>query len=295
MNPEEEQIKESPLKQIRTFQGDVAEALKKQDESLVSIQRAEHLKKDSSTESGEPRNTKKKSLLFLFGSVLLFTLGAVGAWYAYGEFIRKTITPIIDTPTNRFLSTNSVASLDFATTTTREMLINNLFNAVETTPPGETKHLSLIKIEGKENLLLSTSEFFNILRSQAPSSLIRSFDPSFMLGSLGEDSGTMGKSVFLIIKLVSFENAFAGMLLWEKDLNRNIGPIFTTAPLLKNIPDGQAFIDVTDRNKDIRALTFENKPVLLYSFYENNMLIITDSVETLRILVDRLTREKLLR
>ena len=37
----------SPLKQIRTFQGDVAEALGKQKESIFSIQQSEQLKRAS--------------------------------------------------------------------------------------------------------------------------------------------------------------------------------------------------------------------------------------------------------
>src|SRR3989344_1612476 len=45
----------SPLKQIRTFQGDVAEALGKEKPSLVSIQRAEHAKYGAPT----PESTAK--------------------------------------------------------------------------------------------------------------------------------------------------------------------------------------------------------------------------------------------
>ena len=50
MDPEE-----IPLKQIRTFQGDIAETLQKGQKSLVSIQRAEHLKK------GPPDNTSSEN------------------------------------------------------------------------------------------------------------------------------------------------------------------------------------------------------------------------------------------
>ena len=285
MNPEE-----SPLKQIRTFQGDAAEALQRQQSSLVSIQRAEHLKGGAeflALASSEELKKRKHFFLFLLGSIVLLIMGAAGGWYAYTEFAKSTITPITTTP-GKLLSSNTEVSLLVETAATREALINALSSAVGTVSLGELKHLVLKKTGGEETSLLSISEFLKILESRAPASLIRAFDPLFMFGALGSSN-------FLIIKLTSFENAFAGMFAWEKDVARDIGPLFTTAPLLRDVPPESIFIDVTDRNKDIRMLALGNQSVLLYSFFDNNMLIITDNIETLRTLADRLTREKLSR
>lgn len=274
--------KPTSLKQIRTFQGDVAEALRREQRSLVSIQQAEHLK-NSSTQSASGtslENSKRGTEFFhlFLGSLLLFILGTVGVWYAYNEFVRRTATPIMTAPANRFISANAETNLNLAVDS-RETLINTLSAAVRGTAVGELRHIILP---------LSTSEFLNILGSQAPSSLVRAFDPLFMFGAFGE-------SAFLIIKLVSFENAFAGMLAWEKNLNQDIGPLFATAKLSINIPPGSTFTDITDKNKDVRVLALDGEPILLYSFFDNNMLVITDHIETLRTLNDRLTREKLSR
>ncbi|OHA89614.1 MAG: hypothetical protein A3C70_02560 [Candidatus Zambryskibacteria bacterium RIFCSPHIGHO2_02_FULL_43_14] len=283
--------KETPLKQIRTFQGDVAEALKRQQESLVSIQRAEHLKNPTQSDTSgtlQDSDKKKKEFFFLFlGSLLLFALGIFGARYTYDEFLGKVSTPTIDTPANRFLSPNTEISLE-PKLDSRSTLIDTLKSAVENVPQGELRHIILKQKTGVRESLISASEFLRTLESRAPESLIRAFDPSFMFGALG-------KSTFLIIKLSSFENAFAGMLSWEKNLGQDIGPLFATAELLKNISHESVFTDVTDKNKDVRALMLENQPILLYSFLDNNMLIITDSFESLRTLIDRLTREKLSR
>src|SRR3989338_5593255 len=273
---------ETPLKQIRTFQGDVAEALRREQRSLVSIQQAEHLKKGAtSSATGTPsEDTKRRTeIFFLFlGSLALFVLGTVGAWYAYNEFVRRTVTPIMTAPANRFVSTNTEINLTL-TATSREALINTLADAVRGAPSGELIHI---------NFSLSTIKFLEMLGTRAPGSLIRAFDPLFMFGAFGE-------STFLIIKLASFENAFAGMLAWEKNLNQDIGPLFATAELSRNVAPESTFTDVTDKNKDVRMLALGDQPVLLYSFFDNNMLIITDHIETLRILMDRLTREKLSR
>ena len=290
MNPEEKE--QTSLKQIRTFQGDVAEALQNQDESLVSIQQAEHLRR-SSAESNVPissENSKKiKEMFFLsLGGIILVALGAVGIWFAYNEFVRKTTAPAATAPINRFISPDS--EIDFNTAaTSRDVFIKNISAAKENTAPGELKHIVFKKEKVEEEFsLMPVSEFLSILETHAPGSLIRSFSPLFMYGTYGE-------SAFLIIKLASFENAFAGMLAWEKDLATDIGPLFATARFLREILPGTVFTDVTDRNKDIRLLALEEQTILLYSFFDNNMLIITDSIETLRTLIERLTREKLSR
>jgi len=277
MDPEE-----TPLKQIRTFQGDVAEALQREQRSLVSIQQAEHLKKSaarSATNTPSKDSERGTELFYLvLGSLVLFVLGAVGVWYTYDEFVRRSATPIMTAPANRFISADTETNLTL-TTTSREVLIKTIADAVGSVPTGELKHI---------NLSLSTSEFLQSLESRAPASLIRAFDPLFMFGAFGE-------STFLIIKLVSFENAFAGMLAWEKNLNQDIGPLFATAEFSRNLPPASTFADLTDRNKDVRILALGDQSILLYSFFDNNMLIITDHIETLRTLIDRLTREKLSR
>ena len=113
-----------------------------------------------------------------------------------------------------------------------------------------------------------------------------------MFGSIGENP----RSHFAIFKLKSFENAFAGMLEWESNIQRDIGPIFPTWEYARNLDPNTPFRDVATRNKDARVLaTAEGEVALLYSFFDNNILIVTDNLGTLRTLIDRLTREKLLR
>jgi hypothetical protein len=135
-------------------------------------------------------------------------------------------------------------------------------------------------------------EFIEVLESNAPASLVRAIEPHFMLGTIGINDAT---ETFLILKLNSYENTFAGMLQWEKSLALDLGSMFSTSLVIQELPPEISFIDLTDRNKDIRALTYENIPVLLYSFLEKEVLIITESVEALRSLIERLNREKLSR
>jgi hypothetical protein len=291
MDESRDEKSNSPLKQIRTFQGDVAEALEAQKESLYSIRESEVLKRSegaSVPRSPEEADKRKEAFLLLLGSVLLLALAGAGGYYTYTEFVRKTAPPAIAVPSNRFIQPESSAEV-YAQNLSRDSLFSAIESASADVFPGEVKHIVLrngtLDIEAP---LLETGEFLEKLQSRAPGSLVRALDPMFMLGALGE-------SRFLIFKIGSFENAFAGMLNWEKNMAEDIGALFNTAPLLTNIGPESVFKDIVSRNKDVRALFAGEDLILLYSFFDNQMLIVTDSLETLRILVERLSREKLSR
>lgn len=213
------------LKQIRTFQGDVAEAIKDQKESLYSIHRAEGWKQP------EEAQGPKKILLLLIGGITLFILAIGLGYFAYKEYVRKTTPPARIVPESQFI-----------------------------TPDNSLKHIVVPETFG---------QFLEKNAVQAPGSLTRAVSPVFMIGTLNENR-------FMILKVTSYENAYAGMLQWENDFAPN-----------------SVFKDVVSRNKDARVLYAGTTPVVLYSFFDNKWIIITTNLETLHILIDRLTRQLL--
>lgn len=275
---------ESPLKQIRTYQGDVAEALKKQRESLFSIQQREQAKKAAGPRPAMNPDRRKQLISLSLWSLVLIGFGSLVGWYAYNEFMRKSVTPTLEVPVNRFIFARAEAEVVLSENS-RQALIKELTDAARGTARGEVGH---VIVENTEGVPLTTGEFLKTLEITAPGYLVRAFSPLFMFGALGENN-------FLIIRLESFENAFAGMLAWEKSMAKEIGPLFSTANLLVSLPPDASFFDLTDRNKDMRILSSEDGSILLYTFFESDTLVITDSLETLRTLVDRLTQEKLSR
>ncbi len=277
----------NPLKQIRTFQGDVAEALSRQKESLVSIQLTEHARQEERIAEEAPRPLdpqaaeKRKFLFLILGSVLLISIAIVGGLYTYGEYVRKTAVPVIETIETQFIPPANTLDLNLSGAT-RQIFLDKWYEAIGNTPPTELRQVALRIGEGDNAPLIKTADFLTLLGSHASGALVRSFSDLFMLGTLGNDP-------FIIIKLNSFENAFPGMLNWESTLIEDLGPVFASLETLKTIPPTAVFKDVTIKNKDARILD----PVLLYSFFENEMLVITTNTSTLQILIDRLTREKL--
>jgi hypothetical protein len=219
------------------------------------------------------KSPRSPSVLFFLGGFLFIALGAFGGWFAYNEFLKKTAPPTLAVPESRFIVAETSEIID-------------AFNSITPANPGEIKHFVLDT---------TVSEFLLTLDARAPGNLVRALEPVFMLGTLGEKR-------FIIFKLASFENAFAGMLGWEENLAQDLGPIFSTNSLVKNIAPQSVFRDIVSKNKDVRVLyapiepsSTTTMPVLLYSFFDNRILIITENLDTLQTLIDRLTREMLSR
>ncbi len=284
----------------------MADALSHQKESLVSIQQTEHEHLRQATgftvASVPEKKRGSKPFVLFFGAFLLLAFAAFGCWYTYGEFVRKTAPPVVSAPTNRFFAVESSVNFNFASSTKEAFVEFSAANA--TTKPGAITQLVLRDGEGSAAPLTTTSNLFNKLGTQAPSSLIRAFDPLFMLGSLGlPDQAMDTNSRFVVIKLSSFQNAYAGMLAWEQSIVTDItSALLSTVSLTQFMTAESVFKDIVYKNKDVRALgvtiggeATTTAPVLLYSFFDNQFLIITDRYETLDTLIERLTRDKLTR
>lgn len=288
---------QSPLKQIRTFQGDIAEALRSQNESLISIQRAEQARTENQRRATEVDDTPKdnrgrKIFLLLVGSLVLIALGSGGAWFGYQEIIRKMTPPEAQISPSRLITSTETQEVDTSTFSRLELIEAVSAASQLELGPAQTLHIDVRTRLADAKQALSTQKFLEILESRSQGSLMRALDPIFMLGVLGGER----KSVFLIIPLSSFENAYPGMLAWENTMAEDIGPLFTTRTLLTNIQEETKFEDLTINNKDVRILRSpEGETILLYSFFDNRILVITDSEESLEILIGRLTSELLSR
>lgn len=293
---------DSKLKQIRTFQGDVAEALGRQKESLVSIQQTEQLKRRLEPGSSidlEVSKSRKDFFLLFLGGFFLILLGLLGAWFGYQEYIRKATPPVVSVPEGRFISAEKSLDINIDNKTTIDQfnfIISEYDANTEPVVLDGVKYFVLRNAADATSPLITTQEFIGMIGAQAPGSLVRALDKTFMFGSLGG-------SRFLIFKLSSFENAFPGMLAWETTMAQDLSDIIANADKVKAAGSASVlFRDMVVRNKDVRALelpsatsTVQASPILLYSFLDNEFLIITNRLETLQNLIERLTREKLSR
>jgi hypothetical protein len=293
----------SSLRQIRTYQGDVADALKNQGESVMSIRRAELVKRGDGDEFAQrptpqeeiEKGSRNKIILLIIGTILLLALGGLGVWYAYNGYKAKTALPVVVVTPNAFISTDSSVDVD-ASGLARDTFIS-AFNDLKN---GDIKNASIKQIQLRRGIatttLSTTAEFLNIINTKAPSSLVRAFNPLFMLGVIGDTDASSTPHTFVLVKLDSYENTFPRMLSWEQDMGGDLLPLFASSSVATNFPTDTKFVDVTIQNKDARALKDSTgNTVLLYSFFDNNMLIITDNEASLKTLVARLNVAKLSR
>ncbi|MES2213812.1 MAG: hypothetical protein V4465_00250 [Patescibacteria group bacterium] len=340
------------LKQIRTFQGDVAAALHTQGESVISIQQKEvertldrerqkeaqeavknEIEKMSmvtpasglevpagfvppkaETPAKESANmqpltivpierpvpvtqvtseeivARKKILYLALGTLLLLVIGGGAGWYAYKGYITKTEVPVVMDVPNKFLAYESIVNLN-GLAFKKDSLVE-VVTAERMSNAAGTKQIELRRGDAIDSPVMNTETFLALMESHAPSSLIRALDPLFMLGLTGSNP----RHTFIIVKLDSFENAYPGMLNWEKDLPGDLLPLFASKEVVSTIPEGQIWSDVTIQNKDARVLKDPSgQIVLIYSFFDNNRLVITDTESTLRTIITRLNSEKLAR
>lgn len=309
------------IKNLRTYQGDVAEAIKNQNASVLTITLAEKKKKDKE-EALAPKQKdpeKGKKIVSIVLSVLLIVLG-VGTVVGFYFLQKQAPTPAIQTPgpapeetivgynTKKSISVDSATREKFISVMNGERLKGDI-NA------NETVYVFLNKNEQAGIRPLTTKELFSILNTKIPGATLRSFADQFMFGFF-QDERT---EPFLLIRISSYENAFDGMLKWEETLKDDIGTLFLPAaipgeisaqnseststqtttnqlPPLETGTINKTFEDETIRNKDARVLKNANGDVLmLYSFLDKQTLLITSNENTLKEMINKLISQKLVR
>ncbi len=147
-----------------------------------------------------------------------------------------------------------------------------------------------------------------------PDALLRSVDPNlYLLGIHSFD----GNQPFLILKADSYEGAYAGMLAWERDMRADLSPLFvrtppvliqntpppppvatstatstattTPAPVVDAPPVRTGFVDRIVENHDARVIqNADGQILLLWTFVNRNVLVVTTNEATLREIISRL-------
>ncbi len=253
--------------------------------------------------------------------LILLGVGAVAGFY----FLQKTPPKPAAAPASELTiipydTKETISTADLG----RESLLQKL-NAIRRGAPiadGSVHYVELTS-GATSTIPISTNDLFSILNTNIPGNAIRAFGPNFMFGFYGIN----GNQPFILISLNSFENAYAGMLEWEKDMNTDVGAIFSPSAValtqyvpintpavastsgVKNViatgttavttianlgpaSDSQ-FGDVTIQNKDARVLKNSRaETILLYSFINQNTLLITSNESVLSAMIGKFTQQQ---
>ncbi|MFA6897875.1 MAG: hypothetical protein WC250_00520, partial [Candidatus Paceibacterota bacterium] len=150
--------------------------------------------------------------------------------------------------------------------------------------------------------ILPAQQFLKLLVKNIPDSLLRTISNDFLFGLVSYD----GNRPFLILKVDSFQQAYASMLEWEKDLAYDFSDLLaypndtsvatTTASTNALLFNDQLFSDTVIKNKDVRILrTATGRTRILYSILDQSTILITPSENAFGKVLERLATASLVR
>ncbi len=281
---EQEKPQNNPaMKPIRTFKTDAEETVKYQNVSVVDIAVAEQKKKEESRDI-ESAGQKHSSTGIFIISVLAIVVLLAGGWY-YWFTTTQTETGSVAPSAIRTLIPSSkairlpVGGVPEPLATIAKRLENsnaglgNIYALVPTMDATSTEPLAI------GNILKNT---------HIPDELERSLGTNYMFGTYTYDVN----SPFLILKNTFFQNAFAGMLEWEKDgLRNDFLPIIRVSHPTESVIPSQSvlFEDAIVSNIDARVLkNSSGETIFVYAFADKDTIVIATTQNALKYLLDKL-------
>jgi len=289
---ENESPPQESLKSVRTFRSDAVEAARSRGHSLAQIVLSEQAKRERA-ETVQKKRLGINVLLLGLGATLIIT-GIVLAFFAFSrESIKKEEQPYVPT-SQELILTNYQEKIGLTARFTGEEIRAAIAKEIETSTMQInniksiyfTKTVSGVKdgVEVSEEGLVGLTELLGVAGSNIPQALLRSFDESFMFGLYS----FVENRPFIILKTNAYENAFAGMLAWEKTMLKDLAYLFVFNSAEQEM-SGQKFRDIIIKNLDARIIEDANKnPVLLYSFIARDTLVIATNKTTFDEIIKRL-------
>lgn len=271
------------LKTVRTYLSDMADTVRQNEISVIKVALAEQNKHEREDIYKKIEGTPAKKTFWFIGGLLLIAVAIFGVYYILKQkAIDNTVVEVVKEES--IISYDANSFIDATNT-------NNLVEKVNSLKKDESvvdkeNSIRLISITKDANGVkekLGVPEIFSKMNFTAPSSLIRSLSPSYMIGMYN-------KKLFLIFQTKDYEYTYAGMLEWEKTMARDMFYLFelNTKESVLELSTRQ-WKDIIINNKDSRVLSNESDvPILYYMFNDKNNLIIADSEDTIKEIIARL-------
>lgn len=281
MNPEEN-TNQKPIKALRTYAGDVEEALNKTKSSAATIMLAEEKRREERPEMAPARrevSTERNRLYLVLGVVMLFlAISVVGTVY----YLRSN-QKIQVTEQAKALVSFSQESKILIASSTRDSLIQRILSERSsfTMPANSVLYINTSDAGGDP---VPAEMFLTRISPHIPGDLARAFDGKYMFGMLSYDTNAS----FMIFKTSSYDIAYSGMLRWEKGMIEDLGRIFSLPENM--IGTETPFVDEEYNNRDLRVLrSSDGQQVLLYTFLDKNTVIITVNNNDLKAIIEKYT------
>ncbi len=269
------------LQPVRTFSTDLANAVREKGGSIARIAIAEDEK--NRREKEETSISSRKNILFTSIGIILFAT-AVGAiiWsYLYTKQA-SVVAPVQQTAPSSIVYTENNQTID-ATGMDAPAIVSTI-NAIVTAPNIQSGTMKNIVIT-QSSVRIPGSQFLTAIGAiHAPDDFLRSLAPEYMLGTYLYNQD----SLFLVIRGTAHDFLLSGMISWEPFLLKDLAPLFAidtaTNPSILNAKWNDTFIE----NRNARAIVdANNKPILFYSFLDQNTILFATDPKALTAVVAR--------
>jgi len=288
------------VRALHTLKDDLQHVVRDKKISLVRAVALEEEKRHRGSAIEEHLEThtrkQKRTRYGLFLASTLFFLGAVAigaVLYVMAERTQKAAAPI--TAAVLFSEQSAPLPVDnLAPADVRREIGNARNSALTLGAILEIIPVKQVTVDGRARMVLLTfAEFLAAIGTRAPAELPRSLADQFFIGLHTVDEN----APVIVVPVVSYERAFAAMLEWEKDMNADLAPIFTSVSPqsvdANGLPGIRRFEDTVMRNYDVRALKDDSGTVqLYYSFPTRNVLVIGESPYSFSEVLSRLRADR---
>lgn len=276
--------KKSEIKALHTYEADIARALRENNGSIVKIRMAEQKKNEEQsvfTNEGKEKSINFRYLLFGILLILIIVLGVI---FGKNFFENRNVNKISIESKETFFTTDEQIFLSEKSFVGIESSARLLNATIQQKSKLDSINYIFIKkdssLEG-ENSFLSSQEIISRLGFSMPGSLLRSLDDEMIFGSFTKNQNE--PHLFLMFYTNDYDQAFAGMLEWEKELFSDLAILFNI-----KVDDTNKYLldkkwdDILIENKDVRVLKNNaSQNVLYYLFLDRNIFMITDDIGTI--------------
>lgn len=284
----------SSVVSLHTLKQDLQHVVRDQKMSVVRATALEADKRRPTPEeaAAEPPAPRSKFTSYLLASVALLALGALALFGVY--YVESSKRPAEQTSSTAIVFAEQSVSLPLSghDPASLKQTLASARSASNASLGSITRIVPVVGSTTASQRPATLREFLSAIGAQPPDDLVRALDDNFFLGLHTVDKN----APLIVVPVVNYDRAFAGMLAWENTMNGDLAPFFT--PLsqyttVSGIPVQRTFSDLVIRNYDVRALKDDSGTVeLYYSFPTRNILIIAESPYTFTEVLTRLQADR---
>lgn len=294
-----EAAERNPVSSLHTLKHDLQDISREQKVSLVHAVSLEEDRRAHARETETPavQQRSKRTFVMLFAVLFLLTIGG-GIFAITVSMAQKPsqVPPALSSPSLLFAEDSVVLPLTKSSSVELRRALGDGRTALNKTLGSITRVVPVVTTinqDGTKSEVPATlTEYLKGVGARAPDDLLRALDNQFFLGihSIGENAP------LIVVPVISYERAFAGMLAWERNLNADLVPLFTQVPTLINesgLPQTRIYQDLVMRNHDVRALKDDRGEIqLYYAFPNQDILVIAESPYSFVEILSRLQAQR---